>query len=367
MQRFRIPIVVLQVLTQYISITGLALPLQYLRFLRAVDFMSLDMRWLTSPGCAADVDFYGRLLVTTLAPLVITALIFSPRFYLWLASRRSHGTVAPKLREVVSRDVNAFLVSTFLIFSGVSLTVFETFGCDELNTGKSYLRADYSLRCDDEEGTHAKYSIYAAFMIVVYPVGIPALYASILWRSAVRQRDRTQLPSRLASATSFLWRPYKGRAYYWETAECVRRLMLAGLLVFIMPGSPGQSAVACMFAFFTAMVYEQVRPHQERMDKWLYTLGYGIVVCSMFTSLLMQVQWVEGNSEKAIGNLLIALNVLLLVMALTQVALVYRGVRTAAGPLRQNSLFDQHHRSSRSAVGSTPAPVDDAFAPSPIS
>ncbi|KAG5179337.1 hypothetical protein JKP88DRAFT_327204 [Tribonema minus] len=265
--RFRIPIVVLQVLTQYISITGLTLPLQYLEFLRAVDFMSLDMRWLTSPGCAADINFYGRLLIATLAPLLITALIFTPRFYLWIISRERHA-VAPKLRQVVTRDVNAFLVFTFLIFSGVSLTVFQTFGCDKLKyTGKSYLRVDYSLECGDDEGLHSKISMYAAFMIVVYPVGIPVLYASILWRAAMRQRDRTQLPSRLASASSFLWRSYKGRAYYWEPVECLRRPMLAGLLVFIMPGSPAQSAVACMFAFFTAMVYEQVRPHQERMDK----------------------------------------------------------------------------------------------------
>ncbi|KAG5179778.1 hypothetical protein JKP88DRAFT_261255 [Tribonema minus] len=367
MQRFRIPIVVLQVLTQYISITGLTLPLQYLEFLRAVDFMSLDMRWLTSPGCAADINFYGRLLIATLAPLAITALIFTPRFYLWIISRRRHAIV-PKLRQVVTRDVNAFLVFTFLIFSGVSLTVFQTFGCDELQySGKSYLRADYSLECGDDEGLHTRYSIYAAFMIVVYPVGIPVLYASILWRSAVKQRDRTQLPSRLASATSFLWRPYKGRAYFWEPVECLRRLMLAGLLVFIMPGKPGQSAVACLFAFLTGMVYEQIHPHQQGMDKWLYTLGYGILFTSMFTSLLMQGHWVEGGSEQAIGNLLITLNVLLLVMALVQVGIVYRGVRTAAGPHRQNSLFDRYRGSSRNAVGSTVAPIDDPSAPSPLS
>ncbi|KAG5181796.1 hypothetical protein JKP88DRAFT_245958 [Tribonema minus] len=366
MQRFRIPIVVIQVLTQYISITGLTLPLKYLEFLHAVDFLSLDMRWLTSPGCVADINFYGRLLVAKLAPLVISALIFSPRFYLWIVSRRRLA-VAPKLQQVVARDVNAFLVFTFLIFSGVSLTVFETFGCDELKfTGKSYLRADYSIECGDDEGLHTKFSIYAAFMIMVYPVGIPVLYASILWRS-VRQCDRTQLPSRLATASSFLWRPYKGRAYYWETVECLRRLMLAGLLVFIMPGEPGQSAVACLFVFFTAMVYEQIHPHQQGMDKWLYTLGYAILFGSMFTSLLMQVRWVEGGSEQAVGNLLIALNVLLLVMALVQVALVYRGLRPAAGPLRQNSLFDHYSGSSRYAARSTAAQDDDASAPSPMS
>ncbi|KAG5177548.1 hypothetical protein JKP88DRAFT_248761 [Tribonema minus] len=139
MQRLRIPIVVTQVVTQYVSITGLSLPLQYLQFLQAMDFMSLDMRLLTSPGCAAHIDFYGRLLIVTLAPL--TALIFSPRLYLWVISRYRLA-VAPKLRQIVARDVNAFLVLTFLIFSGVSLTIFETFGCDKLKySQESFLRA----------------------------------------------------------------------------------------------------------------------------------------------------------------------------------------------------------------------------------
>ncbi|KAG5182861.1 hypothetical protein JKP88DRAFT_195774 [Tribonema minus] len=351
----------------YISITGLTLPLQYLQFLRAVDFMSLDMRWLTSPGCAADVDFYGRLLIATLAPLVITALIFSPRLYLRFISRR-RPAVAPKLRQVVARDVNAFLVFTFLIFSGVSLTVFETFACDKHLkefTGDIYLHADYSLRCNDDEGLHKKYSIYAGFMVVVYPVGIPLMYAAILRLAAVKQREHGRQPSRLAPASSFLWSSYKGRACYWESVECFRRLMLSGLLVFIMPGTPGQSAVACIFAFVTTMVYEQVRPHHNRMDKWLYTLGCVIVVSSMFTSLLMQYHPVDGGSEQAIGSLLIALNVLMLVMAIAQVALVYTNVRAPDGPLRQNSVFGLFRGSSQIAARSL-ARVD-SVTPSPMS
>ncbi|KAG5188538.1 hypothetical protein JKP88DRAFT_262256 [Tribonema minus] len=340
MQRLRIPIVVLQVLTQYVSITGISLPLQYLRFLRAIDFLSLDLRWLTSPGCAVHLDFYGRLLLTTLAPLVATALIFLPRLYVWTMSRR--GRTCPKLRQLIAKDVNVFLVFTFLIFSGVSLRVFETFGCDG-SLSRSYLRADYSLECGTSR--HTAFSVYAGVMVLVYPVGIPLLYAAVLRHSAVTHRAGGQA-SRYATAASFLWRPYRGRAYYWECAECFRRLILAGFLVFILPGTAGQSAVACVFAVFTGMVYEQIRPHQEPMDKWLYTLGYGIIFASMFTSLLMQANYIDGSSEQAIGRLLIALNVLLLAMALTQMALVYRSVRDADRPIRQNSFFGLSHAAS---------------------
>ncbi|CAN0476423.1 unnamed protein product, partial [Ascophyllum nodosum] len=42
-----------------------------------------------------------------------------------------------------------------------------------------YLRADYNLSC--KTTTHTYYRIYAGFMLLVYAIGIPLLYASILW------------------------------------------------------------------------------------------------------------------------------------------------------------------------------------------
>eukprot|EP00611_Tribonema_gayanum_P017500 TRINITY_DN3019_c0_g1_i1.p1 TRINITY_DN3019_c0_g1~~TRINITY_DN3019_c0_g1_i1.p1 ORF type:complete len:453 (+),score=56.01 TRINITY_DN3019_c0_g1_i1:119-1477(+) len=329
MRRLRVPIIVLQVLTQYVSITGANLPLAYTQFLERVSLFALDVRWLTSPGCAMNVNFYGRLLIATLAPLAIIALMFLPRLdlvaraQLERAPRQSHTT----LRRLTKEDLNAAFGFTFLIFAGVSTTIFQTFACDELQyIGRSYLRADYSIECYTPE--HTAYHIFAGVMVLVYPIGIPALYMGTLWRCFVTHRDRAQT-SQLAKASSFLWRPYQADAYYWEVVECLRRLMLTGLLVFIMPGTPGQSAVACVFAFFTAVIYESMRPHGEKSDTWLYRLGYSIVFISYFLSLLMQASYTGERSVNFIGNLLIALNVtvLLLLVALGQALLTLTSVR----------------------------------------
>ena len=148
-RQLRTPIVVLQVLAQYVRITGLALPPQYIAFLQVMGFLTLDMQWLTSPGCLFNINFYGELLISTLVPFGIGALIFAPRLYVRWRSRSDRALDSPKLRRFVDKDINIFMMFLFLIFSGVSLTVFQTFGCDHLRfdgvSGTSYLRADYLL------------------------------------------------------------------------------------------------------------------------------------------------------------------------------------------------------------------------------
>ncbi|KAG5188968.1 hypothetical protein JKP88DRAFT_303232, partial [Tribonema minus] len=320
----RTPVIVMQILTQFVSITGAALPLQYLDFLQVMDLISLDLRWLTSPGCVLHLSFYQRLLLCTLVPLGIAGVILAPRAYCCFRPR-SGGA---KLQRVCEKDMHVLLVFAFLVYSGVSLTIFQTFACDYLKfdgpDGTYYLHADYTTQCHTPE--HTAYVIYAALMLLVYPLGIPAVFAWMIWLGAAEGRER----SALASATSFLRKPYSPHACYWECVECLRRLLLAGLLVFIMPGEAGQTAVACVFAVLAGMVYEAVRPHEETGEESLYRLGYGIIAASMFTLLLIQVKYVNEYSQNAIGKLLIALNVILLVAAFTQAFLVYRKVRMTA-------------------------------------
>jgi hypothetical protein len=105
-------------------------------------------------------------------------------------------------------------------------------------------------------------------MVLVYPVGIPLLYTYILWchtaqRQALRDDGMRLVNRRLSSrqvhsslkSAEFLWSPYKPHAYWWELAECIRRLALTGVLVFIMPGDPGKLFVAVYVLAWVLLVY----------------------------------------------------------------------------------------------------------------
>eukprot|EP00966_Prymnesium_polylepis_P111626 2582190-Prymnesium_polylepis.1 len=60
--------------------------------------------------------------------------------------------------------------------------------------------------------------------MAVWPVGIPLLYAVLLWASRDAIREHT--PSSLSRATAFLWGDYSVFAFWWEPIEMCRKLAL---------------------------------------------------------------------------------------------------------------------------------------------
>jgi hypothetical protein len=182
--KLRIPIVTFQIITQYISITGLPLPNIYHKFLAWIDVFNLNLGWLLSLGCLAKLDFYQRLLIATLGPFAAVAVLVCT--YTTVRRRNtvqavtaysSQRLVVPErtvlLDKALAQHYLVFLAMTFLIYSTVSTTVFQTFACDNIDDDNvlrpQYLRADYSIQCDTAQ--HKVYSVYAGIMVIIYPIG----------------------------------------------------------------------------------------------------------------------------------------------------------------------------------------------------
>jgi hypothetical protein len=317
-----------QVITQYLNITGAQVSQLYSAFLQRLAFVNFDVGWLLPTGCYVEIDFYDKLLLTTLAPLGLTAIVMTPRIFAYIFkgySRQLSSTSITRLGIGTTRDIRLLLVFSFWLFSSVSTTVLQTFACEQFSTGEWFLRSDYAVQCDTSK--HKLYQIYAAIMTLVYPIGIPALYLIVLWKERRLAREAqhasvSYAPFSDQTATSnFLWEPYRLKVYYWECIECVRRLLLTGLSAFVLPSTAGQSAVACTLAFFTILVYGFVHPHVKRADTVEYTLGAAIVFVTMFASLLTQAKYTDSASEHVISILLIGLNVALACMALVEGAI----------------------------------------------
>ena len=73
--KLRIPVVAFQIVTQFISITGLPLPNIYRRFLSWTDVFNLNLGWLLSLGCLTHINFYQKVLITTLGPFAASAVL----------------------------------------------------------------------------------------------------------------------------------------------------------------------------------------------------------------------------------------------------------------------------------------------------
>ncbi|CAN0475629.1 unnamed protein product, partial [Ectocarpus sp. 12 AP-2014] len=191
MDKLKILVVVWQILTVFPTITGAEFPPAYAQFLSIIDFINLDIGSIFAGTCILPrVSFYQRLLVTTLTPIALAGVLLLT--YTMAKGRAGIGSASVVARKAAwSRHMAAGLLLTFLVFTSTSTVVFKTFACDDQAVeGESYLRADYSLSCKTD--THTWYKVYAGVMIVVYPIGIPLLYAFILWinRDSLNPRPR---------------------------------------------------------------------------------------------------------------------------------------------------------------------------------
>ncbi|CAM9855884.1 unnamed protein product, partial [Ascophyllum nodosum] len=316
LQSVKIIVTVWQILTQFASVSNVDFPNVYHKFLYNVNFFNFDLSWIVSIGCFLEVDFHDRLLWTTITPVVIMGLLGVTYVIAVNKHRAFSETFFRKTRQ---KHVSTALLITFLVYSNVSSVVFQTFACDKLDTGKRYLRADYTIDCDSDK--HRALQIYAGLMIILYPVGIPALYAGLLFSNRRVLRDeKSREESHFARPISGLWKPYKPQRFYYDVIECGRRILLTGAVVFIYPNTVSQIAVAFAIAVFFVFVSEAMAPYKSCWDAWTSRIGHAVVFASMYLALLMKVDVSGDNhsSQEMFGVILVGIHGCTILAAMVQ-------------------------------------------------
>lgn len=255
------------------------------------------------------------------------------------------------MAELRHKHFSALILITFLVYSTASSTIFQTFVCDDLDDGFSYLRADYRLRCHRHSGAsnmrHLAYMVYAGIMILIYPLGIPAMYTFALYTGKTLHSRRPRMvqspiglsfrPSFVASdrriaplqrqeafrevhsiMDSHLCRHYRKERFYYEIIECVRRVTLTGIVVFMFPGRVVQIVIMLPLALAFFAVSETLDPYSAPFNRWMARLGHMTVIVSIFVALLLDFESsTETVSEEhflssllVIGNVVMAIGVL---------------------------------------------------------
>lgn len=321
---------------QFVFVAHVTFPGVYQRFLNVVHLSNFDLSWLISAGCVHDIDFHGRLLITTLCPILALGMLGATYIIALDINRESSGAE----RIVRHKHISMALLISFLVYSSASFTIFQTFDCEVLDDGNDYLRADYSIECDTFK--HRAFMVYAGFMCLLYPLGIPAFYSYCLNRNRRVLADGNLREHDLSAYwTSELWLPYKPRFFYFEVIECVRRIVLVGVVLVVDDDLPTKIAVTLLLAFIFALVVGGVAPYESRLDGWISCMGHAIIVLSMFFLLLSEVELLEESqtSQEAYGAILVVLNMsmILIVLRVGCCGVGYAKDRTSRGLHRYNA------------------------------
>uniref|UniRef100_A0A7S2C0Q9 Uncharacterized protein n=1 Tax=Octactis speculum TaxID=3111310 RepID=A0A7S2C0Q9_9STRA len=217
-------------------------------------FISLDPGLIPFTCRYPEYDFGNQILVVTMFPIILILLIGFVVFVCYTLDRRRGIPSEKASLNVREKGTSIILVLLYLVFPTCSSQAFWAFSCHALDLEDTespvtdYMTADYRISCGS--GYYLNFiRIYAISMVLLYPIGVPALFAVLLWkhRSALypkavhgKTEDEVRDLPECVEALSyrpmnimFLYRDYEPRCYWYEVLECYRRLLLSSFLIII--------------------------------------------------------------------------------------------------------------------------------------
>ena len=197
-------------------------PQLYLDFLKYFHFFVINMFQLARADCIEQLSYYDMVLI--LGGCMVTAEVVA---LCCMAVRdRAGGALSAKLKARLDWWSGHILIGAYFFYSPVSAKLFATFNCRPIDGG-NYLHEDYALDCDAPG--HARVIAIVWVMVLTVAAGLPMIYFATLYN---RRHNLEQ-----ESHFGFFIRDYVPSMWWWEVAECFKRLLLVGGAVFLPRGS----------------------------------------------------------------------------------------------------------------------------------
>ena len=184
--------------------------------------------------------------------------------------------------------ISCMLVVLFLVYPFVCVAIFNTFVCQMFDGAEaqdnfvSALRADYTVDCnaDDRE----VWVVYAGVMSAVYALGVICVFVlCTVFYQPTEGSMRGPLP--------FLTSPYHPGAYWYETYELARKLLMTSFIVLLqLIPTVYLTEVLLLSAqninILAIVVLSYVSPYRDPTDFWLALLSLILLVPLIQYSLL---------------------------------------------------------------------------------
>ena len=224
-------------------------PPSFDNFLRSFRIFNFSLIEVMPLSCVYSNDYVSEVIIATTIPAAAAMcifIVFVAELYLYrkgfLKTTESDLEIYRRLKL---RYCALFLLLTYLILPSTTTSIFNMFLCENIDPlGEDdledlYLRADYSLSC---RSSRYNFGVaWAICMIFVYPIGIQACYAHLLYKRRhyiidpdTMKDDENQ--QRKVAMVEFLYRSYRPECWYFELIETCRRLLLTAVLSTIAPG-----------------------------------------------------------------------------------------------------------------------------------
>lgn len=208
------------------------------------------------------------------------------------------------LRGALGKCIPFILFSIFCFMPSVSRSAFRAFACQrfgyqyidvQLNHGKSFLVADYSVQCSNPSDhlpdgpfpAHEHIKLLGYVFITIWPVCGTLFFAAILF--AARRAITQQRPTTLSNACRFLYREYLPSFYWWEVLELLRKIILSGGLLVIPSGnSIVHLLIAIILTLGHLVILLSVQPYENHTNALTAAATDTILVVQFLTTIVFK-------------------------------------------------------------------------------
>jgi hypothetical protein len=144
------------------------------------------------------------------------------------------------------------------------------------------LEADYSIDCNSNG--YASFFLFAVAVTILIPIGVPvgAYLLMHKHKAAILAEDEDVLHE-----FDGLLGDFKPTFYYWEVIELLRKLILAGLIMFFAPGSSVQVVAGLFLTFLFFAAHARAWPYKKDLHNRAKSVSE-LVVFVVLVGLLLE-------------------------------------------------------------------------------
>jgi hypothetical protein len=322
--KFKITIAFFSIVLLVGGVYEVMFPLAYLNFLSFFSVLEFDFLRMFMFHCFVEYDAHSAMYGFSIAMLLLLFIVVVGLVALQKASSSSASNTSPTAASdttVLHKVVGLLLLLTYFVYPFGCKMLFATFNCIEVDT-RHYLRSDLSIDCASEEHERAK--AFAGFMIAAFPIGLPALYFSMLRLN----RDKLFTDSSSMDSLSFFYREYDEAYYYWESIECLRKCLLMGFASFFKPGTLMQLIIVIIITVLYGYVLAVCKPYKDPADDTLAITTQIMLFLTLLGALMIKFDqgfaatgiYEEGYDTALVNTLLIGSAALVATSAIGSVA-----------------------------------------------
>lgn len=217
---------------------------------------------VTSPECSINVSYAQKWFFFEATPIMF-ALTMVVGHILYTFKKIIAKKKGSKTKHLPSM-LGIFLVSLNYLYLLLTRKAFEVFHCVDNGNGRQFLLADPSVFCDTDE--YADLHNWAIVAVLSYGLGIPLVYAIILFKnaSAIKVDQGLRLKGFSGSRASNpyydmqkryrrLYFKFRPESYYWNLIIILRKFTVVFLSMQVGE-KPMFAASSTVFVLFSAFV-----------------------------------------------------------------------------------------------------------------